>query len=257
MSHPTLMDLSPKERQNIISRALYYSTRMIYSANKRTPPKKGDPKVGGHPATCASYLHIAAALHLNVKTSFDLLACKPHGSPMDHTFSFMLNLLLDTEGKRLEESVAEDAMGYLRKFALNDERVFQSYHSKYDPDFHNFLPSGSVGIPPVNQGYLALAYRYAREHGYVVPDAHFWSVIGDAEFKEGSLAEAAPDFAARELGNITWILDYNRQSLDGHRLGNPEAYDGNDDHRIAGVMLANGWEVIQLRHGKMRERIFS
>ena len=30
---------------------------------------------------------------------------------------------------------------------VNGEPVFQSYHSHYDPDRHNFLPSGTVGIP--------------------------------------------------------------------------------------------------------------
>ena len=37
----------------------------------------------------------------------------------------------------------------------------------------------------------ALAYRYARHHGHEVPQrAHHWSLIGDSEFREGSLLEA-------------------------------------------------------------------
>ena len=80
--------------------------------------------------------------------------------------------------------------------------------------------------------------------------------MGDAEFREGSLFEATPDFAEREIGNLTWILDYNRQSLDGHRITNQEIMGGTDNERIEKTMEANGWEVIQIRHGKKRLAIF-
>ena len=113
-----------------------------------------------------------------------------------------------------------------------------------------------MGIPPVNAGYLALAYRFAKKHDYEVPDAHFWCVMGDAEFREGSLFEATPDFAERQIGNLTWILDYNRQSLDGHRITNKEIMGGTDNERIHKTMEANGWEVIQVRHGKKRQELF-
>lgn len=241
---------------NIVSRAHYLATQMIYQANYRKTPDPGEPKVGGHAATSASSIHIQGALGLVVKSGFDHIVSKPHSSPADHAINYLLKLFFDKEGNPLSQEQADRAMHNLRKFPEGDEFVFQSYHSHHDPDHHNFLPTGSVGIPGVQSGYLALAYRFAREHGYVVPDAHFWSVIGDAEFKEGSLAEAAPDFAARELGNVTWIVDYNRQSLDGARYGNIENFDGNDDTRIENMMAANGWEVIQLRHGQFRQKLF-
>ena len=148
------------------------------------------------------------------------------------------------------------AMANLRAFSTDGKPVFQSYHSAFDPDQHNFFPSGTVGIPPVNAGYLALAYRFAKNHGYEVPDAHFWSLIGDAEFREGSLFEAVPDFAERELGNLTWMVDYNRQSLDGHRMVNKEVLNGTDAARIRRTMEANGWEVLELQHGSKRHELF-
>jgi pyruvate dehydrogenase E1 component len=149
-----------------------------------------------------------------------------------------------------------EAMMGLRKYSKNGEYVFQSYHSAYDCDNHNFFPSGTVGIPPVNAGYLALAYRYAKDHGYNVPEAHFWSLSGDSEFREGSMYEAIPDFSERELGNLTWIVDYNRQSLDGHRITNKKIMNGTDDQRIERTMVANGWDVIQLKHGHLRKELF-
>lgn len=241
---------------SVIRRAHYLANQMIFSANTRADKEKGDPKVGGHSSASSSAIHILGTLHLLVKSGFDHIANKPHASPADHSFNYLMDLFLQEDLSRLTLDEANLAMSQLRAYPKAGERVFQSYHSIFDPDHHNFFPSGTVGIPPVQAGYLAHAYRYAKEHGYEVPDAHFWSLIGDSEFREGSLFEAVPDFAEREIGNLTWIIDYNRQSLDGHRLTNPKALGGSDAMRIQKTMEANGWDVIQLMHGPLRKRIF-
>ncbi len=242
---------------SIASRAHYLATQMIWLANNRKDKQKGDPKVGGHPAASASALHILGAIHLVCKSGFDHIANKPHASPSDHAYNYLLDLFLKDDLSKFSLEEANTAMHGLRAFSKEGEPVFQSYHSAYDSDHHNFFPSGTVGIPPVNAGYLALAYRYAEKHGWTVPQAHFWSIMGDSEFREGSLFEAMPDFAERELGNLTWIVDYNRQSLDGHRLTHKEIMGGTDDQRMERTALANGWEVIQVRHGSFREKLFS
>ncbi len=254
MSKPKV---SQKELDTVFSRAHYLATQMIYQANHRSDKEKGDPKVGGHASGSSSALHILGTLHLLVKKGYDHICNKPHASPADHAFNYLLDLFFNTDGSKLNPEEKNKAMMRLRAFA-NDEypHAFQSYHSIFDPDYHNFFPSGTVGIPPVNAGYLALAYRFAKKHGYKVPDAHFWCVMGDSEFREGSLFEATPDFAEREIGNLTWILDYNRQSLDGHRITNKEIMGGTDNERIEKTMLANGWQVIQVRHGKKRKKLF-
>lgn len=256
MDNSTLKNAKPEVLDSIARRAHYLATQMIWQANHRPDKEKGDPKIGGHPAASASSLHIMGALHLLVKSGFDHIANKPHASPTDHSYNYLLDLLLKNDLSKLSQEEADQAMNGLRKFSNGDEYVFQSYHSAYDPDYHNFFPSGSVGIPPVEAGYMALAYRYAREHGYEVPDAHFWAVCGDSEFREGSMYEAVPDFAERELGSLTWILDYNRQSLDGHRITNKEIMNGTDADRVERTMAANGWEVIQVRHGSKRQALF-
>jgi pyruvate dehydrogenase E1 component len=242
--------------ESIARRAHYSATQMIFQANHRTDKEKGDPKIGGHPSASASALHIMGALHLMVKTNFDHIANKPHASPTDHSYNYLLDLFLKSDLSKLSLEEANTAMMGLRKYSQNGEPVFQSYHSTYDSDNHGFFPSGTVGIPPVEAGYMALAYRYAREHGYEVPDAHFWAICGDSEFREGSMYEAVPDFAERELGSLTWILDYNRQSLDGQRITNPEIMNGTDADRVERTMAANGWEVIQVRHGYKRQTLF-
>lgn len=253
--------MKPKVSKDVLdricSRAHYLANQMIFQANNRKDKEKGDPKVGGHSSASASALHILGAIHLVNKTGFDHIANKPHASPADHAFNYLLDLFLKEDFSQLTLQEKNQAMMGLRAYATEERPyVFQSYHSAYDCDNHNFLPSGTVGIPPVNSGYLALAYRFARDHGFDVPEAHFWCVIGDSEFREGSLFEATPDFAERELGQLTWIVDYNRQSLDGHRLVNKNIMNGTDADRIERTMAANGWEVIQVRHGKKRKDLF-
>lgn len=242
---------------SVVQRAHYLASRMIHVANHRDDKEKGDPKVGGHASASASAMHILGAIHLVMKSGFDHVANKPHASPTDHSFNYLLDLFLRDDLSRFSVEEKNQAMMGLRAFSQNGEPVFQSYHSAYDPDHHNFLPSGTVGIPPVNAGYLALAYRYAKRHNYEVPDAHFWCICGDSEFREGSLHEAIPDLAEREVGNLTWVIDYNRQSLDGHRIPNNKVTGYTDDQRIKRAMEANGWEVLEARHGRKRLEYFS
>ena len=48
----------------IAQRAHAQMVHMIWEANHRQDKRPGDPKVGGHPAACASSCHILGALHL-------------------------------------------------------------------------------------------------------------------------------------------------------------------------------------------------
>ena len=244
--------------ERIARRALVYCTHMIWEANHRSDAEPGDPKVGGHPAACSSSLHLAAGLHLVARHPSDFYCAKPHLAPMDHALHYLARFFRNADGSWMDDATAEGVMHRLRKFSQEGEPVFQSYHAASDPDSWRILPSGTVGIPPVASAYLALAYRYAADHGFGFSkmQKHFWSLMGDSEFREGSLMEALPDIAERELGNVTWIVDYNRQNLDGTRLPNKRGLRGTDADRIERTCRANGWEVIQLRHGRKRDKLF-
>jgi pyruvate dehydrogenase E1 component len=255
--------------ERVTQRAFAQMLAMIHIANDRKDKQPGDPKIGGHPASCASSLQLLSALHLVVREPQDFICCKPHASPVDHALQHLMGLLKhdekvnwysgNTSTAWFTDEESENVMSGLRQFPSSERPVtFQSYHAASDPDHWHFLPSGTVGIPPVCSGYLALAHRYASDHGWEVPeDSHFWSLIGDSEFREGSLLEAMPDFAERMLGNVTWIIDYNRQNLDGTRIPNERGLRGTDCDRIERTAIANGWRVIQLRHGRIREEIFA
>src|SRR6266568_327058 len=128
--------------EKLALRAHYYAMTMIDIANSRPDHDRTDPKVGGHPAASASALHILGALHLWVKEGVDHIAVKPHASPADHSYNYMLrNLFQHNTVERLSDEDQEIAMRGLRKFSQNGEPVFQSYHSGWDPDGLNFFPS--------------------------------------------------------------------------------------------------------------------
>jgi pyruvate dehydrogenase E1 component len=250
--------LSHELLEKILLRAQAHAMAMIYIANNRDDVQKGDPKVGGHPSASSSALHLLGLLHLVEKRPEDFMAIKPHASPADHSFNYNLRLFREFDGTRMNDERCRQAMKNLRHFSHKGEPVFQSYHSAFDPDRWNFLPSGSVGIPPVNALYLAAAYKMAKKQGlFDVTEPHFWCLMGDSEFREGSLLEAMPEGKERGLSNLTWVLDYNRQSLDGHRTHSEETLGIKDCDRVDGMATANGWDVIQLRHGAFRKKVFA
>ena len=242
---------------NICDRAYFMVLRMIDIANNRPEIGKGEPKVGGHPTACASSQHILSAIHLVMREPEDYFAFKPHVSPMDHALNCLLhnfrtenNELFSTEQRKL-------AMQHLRHYSSEGEPVFQSYHAEADPDSFRYFPSGSVGIPPVNALYTSLGYQFAKDHKFTLnEDPTFWCLMGDSEFREGSLHEAMPDAGERQLGNLIWIVDYNRQNLDGTRMLNEKALGGSDADRIVRLAEANGWTGVKLQHGKIREKLF-
>ncbi|MFM8315822.1 MAG: pyruvate dehydrogenase [Deltaproteobacteria bacterium] len=241
----------------ITDRAFFLALRMIDIANNRPNIEKGEPKVGGHPSACASSQHILAAIHLVMREPEDYCAFKPHISPMDHALNFLLHNFRNENNEPLSKEDRKLAMHHLRHYSREGHPVFQSYHAEADPDGYRYFPSGSVGIPPVNALYTSLGYSFAKDHKFELnEDPTFWCIMGDSEFREGSLHEAMPDAGERQLGNLVWIVDYNRQNLDGTRVLNEKALGGSDADRIVKLAEANGWEGIKLKHGKLRERLF-
>jgi pyruvate dehydrogenase E1 component len=98
----------------ITDRAFAQMVAMIWLANHRTDKQPGDPKVGGHPAACASSCHILGALHLAVREVEDFVCCKPHASPMDHSYHHLMRLFGREVGTGLTVEEARRAMSGLR-----------------------------------------------------------------------------------------------------------------------------------------------
>ena len=215
----------------IQDRVLWLSTRMIDYANSDRPNVDGI-KVGGHQASSASMVSILTALYFDFLDSEDRISIKPHASPVFHSIQYLLG--------NLDES-------YLRK--LREAGGLQSYPSRTkDPDTVDFS-TGSVGLGAVAPLFAAVTRQYVDSHFVPRPKSRFISVIGDAELDEGNIWEALADPITVNLGNVMWIVDFNRQSL---------------DRVIPGVRIAQwraqfeaaGWHVKEVKYGSKLKRVF-
>ena len=173
---------------------------MIHEANHVRPNLDGI-KVGGHQASSASVVSILTALYFRWLRAGDLVAIKPHASPAYHALQYLLG--------NLDASM----LTRLREFG-----GLQSYPSRTkDPDPVDFS-TGSVGLGAVAPMFAALADRYLRLHFRDTiasqPERRFVALVGDAELDEGNVWEAVLEEGLGELGNVTMIVDLNRQSLD-------------------------------------------
>ena len=167
------------------------------------------------------------------------MSVKPHASPVLHAINYLLG--------ELDESYLPTLRAY---------RGLQSYPSRVkDPDPVDYS-TGSVGIGATAPIWGAIARRYlanrfdggARRHGE--PAGRQYSLLGDAELDEGAVWEAIVDPGVAELGEVVWVVDVNRQSLD--RVVPLIATD-----RLRGMFTAAGWQVITLKYGRLLEELFA
>ena len=89
----------------------------------------------------------------------------------------------------------------------------------------------------------ALADRFVRTRLGASTGGRFISLLGDAELDEGNIWEALAEPLARRLGNVLWIVDLNRQSLD-------RVIPGIRAAELEAQFRANGWDVIELKYGR-------
>ncbi|CAA9585464.1 MAG: Pyruvate dehydrogenase E1 component like, partial [uncultured Thermomicrobiales bacterium] len=209
-------------------RVLWLSTNIIDHANHvRTNPDK--TKVGGHQASSASVVSILTALYFHFLDGRDRVSIKPHASPAYHAVQYLLG-------------------GLDRKY-LTELRAYgglQSYPSRTkDPDRVDFS-TGSVGLGAAAPAFAALADRYAATHfgrADERPRRRFIALLGDAELDEGNVWETVAESALAGLGNILWIVDLNRQSLDRIVPGIRAA-------QLKSLFAAGGWHVLEAKYGR-------
>ncbi|QEO17403.1 transketolase [Acetobacter vaccinii] len=84
-----------------------------------------------------------------------------------------------------------------------------------------------------------LAARYNRP-GYTLFDHTVYTLCGDGDMMEGVTSEAASLAGHYQLGNLTWIYDSNRISIEG---STDVAFTENVAERFA----AYGWQVLELK----------
>jgi pyruvate dehydrogenase E1 component len=212
-------------------RVLWLATSMVHHANRVRATESG-VKVGGHQASSASMVSIMSALWFAHLRAPDRVSVKPHAGPVLHAINYLL--------------------GSLDRRYLTELRAFgglQSYPSRAkDPDPVDFS-TGSVGIGATATLWSALAHRYVAGHFEVPRGGREIALLGDAELDEGAVWEALIDPVAARLGEVLWIVDVNRQSLD--RVVPEMAIARN----IA-MFEAAGWETITVKYGRRLRALF-
>lgn len=216
----------------ISQRVLWLATAIVDSANRGRPNDTG-VKVGGHQASSASMVDIMVALWFHTLKSEDRVSVKPHASPVLHAINYLLG---DLEVGQLTTLRAKGGL--------------QSYPSRLkDPDTVDFS-TGSVGIGATAALWAAIAHRYTSSHFPDTPPAgRFISLLGDAELDEGAIWEAVADPQVASLGELLWVVDLNRQSLD--RVVPDIQID-----RLRGMFTAAGWQVMTLKWGRFVSEVF-
>ena len=217
--------------RSIERRVLWLSTAIIDYANRVRANPSG-LKVGGHQASSASMVTIMTALWFRHLRAEDRVSVKPHASPVLHAINYLLG------------GLDESYLTTLRQFG-----GLQSYPSRAkDPDAADYS-TGSVGIGATAPVWGALARRFVDSH-FGADGGRQYSLIGDAELDEGACWEAIADPMVAELGELVWVVDLNRQSLD-------RVVPGIGAPRLQGMFAAAGWQVLTVKYGRLLERLFA
>jgi pyruvate dehydrogenase E1 component len=213
-------------------RVLWLAVRMVDSANRERTTGDG-VKVGGHQASSASLVTAMTALYFAYLNAQDRVSVKPHASPVFHSIQYLLGNL---DRKYLTTLRARGGL--------------QAYPSRTkDPDEVDFS-TGSVGLGAVAPLFAAVARRYVDAHFGERPRSRFVALLGDAELDEGNVWEAIFDPATHGLGNVMWVVDFNRQSLDRVVPGVRTAH-------WRGQFEAAGWHVAEAKYGRKLEAKFA
>ncbi|MGH2849215.1 MAG: transketolase-like TK C-terminal-containing protein [Solirubrobacteraceae bacterium] len=227
---PTETDIELLE--SIQERVLWLATSIVHHANRVRETRSG-VKVGGHQASSASIASIMTALYFAHLRAPDRVSVKPHAAPVLHAIEYLLGW------------IGAEQLTTLREFG-----GLQSYPSRRKDPVAADFSTGSVGIGATAPIWSAIAHRYVAGHFEVPQGGRRISLVGDAELDEGACWEAVVDPLVARLGEVLWIVDVNRQSLD--RIV-PDIAVG----RLAGMFEAAGWQVLTVKYGRRLQELFA
>ena len=222
------------ELKQIEQRLLWLSAWTVHNANHLRQKDEFEVKVGGHQASCASMVSIMTALYFHALRPEDRVAVKPHASPVFHAMQYLM------------DNQTQENLENFRGFG-----GAQSYPSRTkDIDDVDFS-TGSVGLGVAITAFASLVQDYLHAKGLMktVPPGRMIALVGDAELDEGNVYECLQEGWKHDLRNTWWIIDYNRQSLDG------VVHEGLWE-RVEGIFHAFGWNVVRLRFGALQRATF-
>jgi pyruvate dehydrogenase E1 component len=216
-------------------RLLWLSAWIVHNANHLRPKGEGDVKVGGHQASCASMVSIMTALYFHTLRPEDRVAVKPHASPVFHAMQYIMG------NQSLEKLKNFRGLGGAQSYPSRTKDVD-------DVDFS----TGSVGLGVAETAFASLVQDYlaAKDWSADRPLGRMVALVGDAELDEGNVYECLQEGWKHDLRNTWWIIDYNRQSLDG------VVHEGLWE-KIESIFQAFGWRTVVLRHGALQRAAFA
>ena len=218
--------------EQIQKRVLWLSMQIVHYANSLRENGNG-AKVGGHQASCASMVSLMTALYFHSLRFGDRVSVKPHGSPVYHAIQYLLG------------NLSEEKLRQFRSF-----KGLQSYPSRTkDVDQVDFS-TGSVGLGAVVPNFARLTRQFVRDHFGYPRRNRFIALMGDAELDEGNVWEALGEETLQDLGQVLWIVDLNRQSLD-------RVVPSGKAQKIEEMFRINGWRVLELKYGRKLEEVFT
>lgn len=233
------MPLSLEQLKTIEQRLLWLAAWTVHNANHLREKADDDVKVGGHQASCASMVSIMTALYFSVLRPEDRVAVKPHAAPVFHAMHYLM-------GSQTREKL-ENFRGY---------GGAQSYPSRTkDIDDVDFS-TGSVGLGVAETAFASIIQDYLIARPWTDfgsgkrPAGRMVALVGDAELDEGNVYECLQEGWKHGLRNTWWIIDYNRQSLDG------VVHEGLWA-KIEAIFKAFGWRVEVLRFGALQRAAFA
>ena len=207
---------------------------MIHHANNIRENDDG-VKVGGHQASSASMVSLITALYFGALRPEDRVAVKPHASPIFHAMQYLVG------------NVDLERMQQFRGFG-----GVQSYPSRTkDIDDVDFS-TGSVGLGVAITSFASMMQDYVRAKpwGRDVLPGRMIALMGDAELDEGNIYECLQEGWKHDLRNCWWIIDYNRQSLDGI------VHEGLWE-RAEKTFQAFGWDFVRIKYGALQRAAFA
>lgn len=219
--------------KTIEKRLLWLSHWMIHHAN-HIRPKVDGIKTGGHQASCASVVSIMTALYFSALRPEDRVAVKPHAAPVFHAMHYLM-------GRQTREKL-ENFRGF---------GGAQSYPSRTkDVDDVDFS-TGSVGLGVGITALASIVQDFVRAKQWGEGKiGRMVALVGDAELDEGNVYETLQEGWKNALRNCWWIIDYNRQSLDGIvREGLFE--------RVEKIFDTFGWDVVRVKYGVLQRAAFA
>ena len=213
-------------------RVLWLATRIVDYAN-HDRAATDELKVGGHQASSASMVSIMTALYFSFLERNDRVSVKPHSSPVLHAIEYLLG--------RLPER-------YLT--TLRDFGGLQAYPSRTKDPYPVDYSTGSVGLGAVAPIFGALVESYLGDTAGLRARGRYVSLVGDAELDEGNVWEGIFEPSTQSLGNVVWVIDVNRQSLD-------RVVPVIKARQLQEQFAAAGWHVQELKYGRRLRQTFS